>query len=833
MKLHQRLSVLALASSLTLSASAAIRYVNANSVAPAPPYTNWPSAAATIQDAVDAATPGDEIVVTNGVYTSGARVVGGVTNRVAVFKPLSVRSVNGPAATVIQGYQMPGTTNGNDAVRCVYLTNGAVFVGFTVTRGATALSSPGGGILCAGASVLVSNCVIIGNSAYLLGGGVYGGALYDCILANNSAVSGGGAHSSTLNRCRLLNNAADDSTGVGGGAAYSTLENCLLLANSASRGGGVCESTARNCTIVSNSAAASGGGEAEGWVYNSIVYYNTAPAQPNCTVDSFHISYTCTMPFSGNGANNITNAPLFVDPLSGDFHLKPASPCINAANNSDVGASTDLEGNPRLVAGAVDMGAYEFQAPLHYVDSHNSSPVSPYTNWATAATNIQDALNAASAGDCVLVTNGVYRGGGSVATGRIYLQPLMRVESVNGPEVTTISGGGVMRCALLSSNTTLKGFTLLGGKASSSGGGTFCLFGEAIVADCIFSNNTAVSAGGAYLCVLSNCTFVGNTATNYGGGAALGTLYQCSFRSNSAGAAGGGIFQANATNCTFAGNQAGSGGGAFLGYLYGCTFTGNSAASQGGGACGSTLINCTIAGNSAGSGGGVCDYDYAIGSLQLRNCIVFANTASSGSNWWGGTFNACCTAPAPTNGSGNIVDAPLFVDQAAGNLRLQSNSPCINAGNNASVPSNPDLDGNPRVAGGTVDIGAYEFQAPASVISYAWLQQYGLPTDGTADGIDTDDDQMNSWQEWRAQTDPTNALSVLRMLTLSNDVSSLTVTWQSMSGVNYFLERSGDLGAPPAFSTIQSNLVGQAGSTTFTDTNAIGSGPLFYRVGVQ
>ena len=85
----------------------------------------------------------------------------------------------------------------------------------------------------------------------------------------------------------------------------------------------------------------------------------------------------------------------------------------------------------------------------------------------------------------------------------------------------------------------------------------------------------------------------------------------------------------------------------------------------------------------------------------------------------------CCTQPQSTNGFGHITNAPLFVDLVGGNLRLQSNSPCIYAGNNAYAPAGPDLDGQPRIVGGTVDIDAYKFQTPTSVISYAWLQQYG------------------------------------------------------------------------------------------------------------
>jgi hypothetical protein len=464
-------------------------------------------------------------------------------------------------------------------------------------------------------------------------------------------------------------------------------------------------------------------------------------------------------------------------------------------------------------------------AAVLYVDLNSTNPVSPYTNWASAATNIQDAIDAASDGDQILVTNGVYRTGGCVIynllTNRMAVTKPLTVESLNGPSVTIIEGNPTLdtdavRCAYLTNGATLTGFTL-------TNGSTLPIQNE--------NYDNGVYCGGGIWCesamaTVSNCVITHCLASDAGGGVSGGTLFNCVFITNSASDVGGGTESATVFNSQFFGNAAELGGGAYASALYNCILEGNTAVG-GGGAINASLNNCTCSGNSASwkAGGASC--------CTLTNCILYDNTAPEDTNYWLSDLNYCCTMPLPDNGVGNITNGPLFVDQANGNLRLQSNSPCINAGNNASVTVTNDFEGNPRIVGGTVDIGAYECQSPALLACYIWLQNHGLPTDASAVYADSDGDGMNNWQEWRCDTNPTNSQSVLRMMSPVNDPGGILVQWQSTSTRSYFLERATNLASQPPFSSLASNIVGQAGTTSYTDTTATNGGPFFYRVGVQ
>jgi len=372
---------------------------------------------------------------------------------------------------------------------------------------------------------------------------------------------------------------------------------------------------------------------------------------------------------------------------------------------------------------------------------------------------------------------------------------------------------------------------VLTGNAAASRGGGAC-FGT--LSNCALTNNTANSGGGASFGTLINCTLAGNTASSYGGGEYYCGLNTCVLRGNSA-LYGGGAYYGALDSCTLTNNSAASGGGAYSSALNNCAVTSNSVSAYspyGGGAYNCSLNNCTVAGNFASG-----TFPYAGGAYlgTANNSILYFNSASNNANYYFSGQNAItysCTTPDP-GGVGNITNPPLFTNYATGNLRLQSTSPCINSGNNAGVSSPTDLDGNPRFVSGAVDMGAYEFQGAGSVISYAWLQQYGLPTGGSADFSDFDHDGLNNWQEWLAGTNPSDALSALKITSATRTgPTGFVVTWQSQTTRMYYLQRSAEL-AQPAFSTIQDNIAGQAGTTSYTDTNAVGSDLFFYRIGVK
>ncbi len=812
--------------------------------------TSWALAKQTIQAAIDVAVSNDTVLVSNGVYGTGGRVVSfGMTNRVAITNAITVQSVNGPAVTIIQGKGPIGP----DAVRCVYVGPNARLIGFTLTNGHTVVTnnvagSSGGGAY-AFVSSFISNCVIAGNSAWLSGGGVYAGTVVVSVVAGNYARTGGGG----TDVARLIGSVVSNNTtdAVGGGISGGWAIGCTITRNSAgTSGGGVSGGAVTNSIISFNTAAERGGGINGGHARNSAIYGNTAGSQGggvfangtgisvvNCTVSGnravvgggvhgpsvtnsvvFHnwaavdenwgpgaFGLTCSFPLPP-GSGNISNEPA----LAGAYRIASSSPCVGAGAYAFT-AGTDIDGEwwntppsmgcdeinvgmlggPLVVAPWVSAtnvpvghpirfiadiggrvassrwnfadgtvltnraavqrtyaatGTYAFvltafnesfpagvsasvvvhvvSQQIHYVRPGNPSPAAPYTSWSTAATNIQDAIDAATqVGALVLVSNGAYNVGGKVKfgglTNRVVVDKVLTVRSVNGPAFTSIVGAGptgaaAVRCVWVGNDAVLSGFTLTNGHTHATG-----------------DLSRARSGGGAWsenLGVISNCVFTGNLADQRGGGAMFGLVYACTFTNNRAGLygggasdllawdsriaanrafRGGGAYQSTLTRCRVEGNESlDTGGGVHLGAVRESVLADNRALSRGGGADGASLSSSALYRNSAGEGGGGANdcrlshctvvYNSTLGegggtrSSSHTNSIVYFNSGSAGLNWaFAGTSRNSCSLPV-LPGAGNVS-----VDPALASLtHLSGVSPLLGLGlTNAS--SGVDIDGEP------------------------------------------------------------------------------------------------------------------------------------------
>jgi parallel beta-helix repeat protein len=198
-------------------------------------------------------------------------------------------------------------------------------------------------------------------------------------------------------------------------------------------------------------------------------------------------------------------------------------------------------------------------------------------------------------------------------------------------------------------------------------------------------------------------------------------------------------------------------------------------------------------------------------------------------------------------GPGNIDSDPLFVSRAATNFHLLPGSLCIDAGTNLSAVVAADFDGTPRPLDGNgdgtagFDIGAYEFllataDSNGDGIPDGWCQRYRFnPMDPSVASGNPDNDPCTTFQEYVADTDPTDALSYFRIAAISN-LPPVTVYFPSSSNRLYMLFYSTNLGSNPAalgWTNLagQTDIPGAGGTGALADTNV---GPArFYRVGAR
>jgi len=342
----------------------------------------WETAVKTIQKGIDIAPEGWAVLVADEIYTGA-----GNKNLDFAGKAIHLKSVGGAANCIIDCENSGGGFLFHSGE-----TNDAIVEGFIIQNGSV---DWGGGVFCDSGSPTFTNCIISGNSAAWDGGGVCCGyfsspTFTNCTITNNTATCedsfAGGVYcyydsSPTFTNCTISGNSACYGGGVYCWGSSPTFTNCAISGNSATSGGSVCcslsDPTFTNCAISGNSAYEYGGGvyccsSSNPTFRNSIIWGNTANSTGNqiyVDTGSVTLSYSCY----ANGANDVADSgtitpdncintnPLFVG--GGDYHLQAGSPCIDRGNNSYVpaGVTTDLDGNPRIQNGTVDLGAYEYQ----------------------------------------------------------------------------------------------------------------------------------------------------------------------------------------------------------------------------------------------------------------------------------------------------------------------------------------------------------------------------------------------------------------------------------------------------------------------------------------
>ena len=391
----------------------------------APVTIHVPADQPTIQAAINAASPGDTILISDGTYKESINFNG---------KAVTVTSVHGPAVTTIDGGKLSTVV-----LFVTAETSASILNGFTITNGFAGFQSPnfgeGGGIAVENASPTITNNVITGNagcegvgigigfgsplvqgntisnntqagcSGGIGGGGISirgessGTQIISNTISGNSMPAGGGGIALFAAGGPLIENnifTGNNGFGQGGGIvmfnnASPQIINNIFVHNTAAQGGGlywlIPQSTPGilllNNTIVGNTATQGSGVFNSGFASNATLQNNIISGQPGInavfcesfnnnappiftandvfTTDATPYGGICTDQTSVNG--NISADPLLTDVAVENLHLQPLSPAIDAGSNTAPVTLPlgDLDGHPRIHNAIVDIGAFEFQ----------------------------------------------------------------------------------------------------------------------------------------------------------------------------------------------------------------------------------------------------------------------------------------------------------------------------------------------------------------------------------------------------------------------------------------------------------------------------------------
>jgi len=422
----------------------------------APVVRNVPGDYPSIQAGIDAAVNGDTVLVAPGTYSEhridfhgkAIKVVGAAgaastvidgngVGPIVFFHSLETRASVLKGFTIQHGFTDFGSVPGyGDAGGGVSIVHAMPTIKLNVIQDNAAVFA-GGGIAEQFGAPLITHNIIQRNGRgpqYGDGGGVFLGGegapvVTDNVIQDNATTDGGGIGLFAAGSPIIRNNVIRRNRAVSshGGGIYAVnqsdalFEQNLVVDNIASDEGGgaywLVPGNTRgpylvNNTFVGNQAASGSALTLAGFDSASRVVNNIAVSEsgssvldcgdyPRATVPliTFNNVHSTTVPRYGRnctdqtGVNsNISADPLFVDPTAGDYHLRGASPSVDAGDSDAPGLTPwDLDGNPRIVGSAIDQGVYEAQPgadlALGLTATPNPAMTGRLLTWTLTATN--------------------------------------------------------------------------------------------------------------------------------------------------------------------------------------------------------------------------------------------------------------------------------------------------------------------------------------------------------------------------------------------------------------------------------------------------------------
>jgi len=393
--------------------------------------------------------------------------------------------------------------------------------------------------------------------------------------------------------------------------------------------------------------------------------YYTSPQDVvvSCATPNVEIHYTTT------GYTPTLSDPIV--PSGGTLHITRT--CILKAKAFRTGWTTSQ----------TTTAIYRFEHTL-YVKKDTISPIHDGFSWNTAFTTIGEALNIAIPGDEIWVAAGRYvenltmkdavalyggfKGTETTRSQRDWRNNETIIDGNNaGSVITSLSG--------VTNSARVDGFTITGG-SDTSGGGINCYGGSLTIINNKIKGNHAV--GNGYI-------VGGGISISYLPTDSTALVINNFIYDNTAVYGGGGI----ATN-----------------------------------SCRAQIINNTIVNNTAGTNGGGVFWTATPGEME-NNIIAFNSSGIYLAYSYPPTFQYNCVFGnidyqyVGCTGYHDIMENPSFVDLSNKDFHITSSSPCRNAGYNLA-PSLPaiDADGQERIEGSTVDIGADEYWDPLATPTF-------------------------------------------------------------------------------------------------------------------